>query len=57
MHAPLTKLRRRTTQEQQAPAQTMADQPPQRAPIVFGLPEQAKGPSALDEAREEHRRR
>jgi len=35
----------------------MADQPPQRAPIVFGLPEQAKGPSALDEAREEHRRR
>jgi hypothetical protein len=31
--------------------------PPSRAPIVFGLAEQPKGPSVLDEAREEHRRR
>jgi len=38
----------------------MTDNPPAqqpRAPILFGLPEQPKGPSALDEAREEHRKR
>lgn len=33
----------------------MTDHP--RAPIVFGLAEQPKGPNVLDEAREEHRKR